>query len=620
MAYNYQELAQTLTGLSPLAEAGIDPDDAFSDQRAAEIQMARQRAGRGSLPPTTPATAAVPSTVQADPAKQTPDPQTQQPPLAASPQVMTPGSAREAQRAKLASQEEEQYRRANELEDQAEDLTNQRLQKSSALQSTIERLRGQRSADSAATPLYGADQKMLPQYKPSFSDRVLRGVRAVAGGGVLAAIDPRIGGQPEYGAPNRAYTTAEAARQGRLAAENQEIGDTQKEMEDLNKQGTADAAEIRAGATTRRDTNRLLHDTATDITKQEENANNTPEAKAQKDALVSQNEYNQRQVRLRTDPALSKLNSTQKAYYAATGKIPEPHYASAEEQEWNAAHAAWVRDHGGKRPGLDGIREITKALGKGRQGDTGMTDSQKNSVIAKKDTAISRAMAQIGKSDRQGNIYTKEDARRDAQAAQDAFEEEILASGGTVDHMEMDDNLNWKKASGNRAPKAAPNGAPEGASSEVYDQSGNLIGHGVNGKYVPLGGPSRNPNQGDAASASPSYITPSLHGQKISGLSKPGNIDLSRRKDIQNPDGSHSSVFSMSFGTDDGEVLVPGVGDGTTYPYRKLTEKEALDQYRKTGKNFGTFNTPENADRYGTTLHKDQEKMKSVNGWLVSGQ
>lgn len=137
-----------------------------------------------------------------------------------------------------------------------------------------------------------------------------------------------------------------------------------------------------------------------------------------------------------------------------------------------------------------------------------------------------------------------------------------------------------------------------------------------------LSGPPTNPKQGDsqtttaASLEAPVVVTPSF--TNTNDLVKPGNIDLNARPDIKNSDGSHSSVFSMSFGTDDGEVLVPGVGDGKTYPLRKLTTKEALDQYHKTGKNLGTFKTPKAADAYGATLHKDQSKMKVVNGTLKS--
>jgi hypothetical protein len=95
-------------------------------------------------------------------------------------------------------------------------------------------------------------------------------------------------------------------------------------------------------------------------------------------------------------------------------------------------------------------------------------------------------------------------------------------------------------------------------------------------------------------------------------MTKPGNVDVTNRPNIKNPDGSHSSVFTMSFGTDNGEVLVPGVGDGKTYPLRKLSTHEALDQFRKTGNNFGTFRTPEQATAYAEILHEDQAKYGNV--------
>lgn len=110
--------------------------------------------------------------------------------------------------------------------------------------------------------------------------------------------------------------------------------------------------------------------------------------------------------------------------------------------------------------------------------------------------------------------------------------------------------------------------------------------------------------------STPAYVTPSYKSGKVPGMVQQGNVDLNTRPNIKNPDGSHSSVFSMSFGTDKGEVLVPGVGDGKTYPLRKLTTAEALDQYRKTGNNLGTFKTPAAADAYGAKLHEDQAKPK----------
>jgi len=76
------------------------------------------------------------------------------------------------------------------------------------------------------------------------------------------------------------------------------------------------------------------------------------------------------------------------------------------------------------------------------------------------------------------------------------------------------------------------------------------------------------------------------------------------RPHITNPDGSRSTVHSTSFGNDAGEeVLVPGMNSE-----RLLSDKEALDQYRKTGQNLGTFSDPESATEYAKALHDRYEQ------------
>lgn len=93
--------------------------------------------------------------------------------------------------------------------------------------------------------------------------------------------------------------------------------------------------------------------------------------------------------------------------------------------------------------------------------------------------------------------------------------------------------------------------------------------------------------------------------QPASLFAASGNIDLENRPVVRNPDGSISTVRSLSFGTDEGEVLVPTVSDDG----RILTDDEAIEAYYQTGKHLGIFATPDDATAYADALHKAQERL-----------
>jgi len=84
------------------------------------------------------------------------------------------------------------------------------------------------------------------------------------------------------------------------------------------------------------------------------------------------------------------------------------------------------------------------------------------------------------------------------------------------------------------------------------------------------------------------------------GQVEPGNIDLYDRPKVPNPNGGTSTVYSASFNIDGDEVLLPLADDG-----RILSEDEAVERYRRTGRHLGRFLDPASATAYAEQLHRD---------------
>lgn len=86
------------------------------------------------------------------------------------------------------------------------------------------------------------------------------------------------------------------------------------------------------------------------------------------------------------------------------------------------------------------------------------------------------------------------------------------------------------------------------------------------------------------------------------GVIEKGNIDIHSRPIVRNEDGSISTVRSMSTNIDGREVLIPTVSDDG----RIMSDDEAIDNFMRTGKHLGMFDTPDNATAYAESLHNQQ--------------
>lgn len=95
-----------------------------------------------------------------------------------------------------------------------------------------------------------------------------------------------------------------------------------------------------------------------------------------------------------------------------------------------------------------------------------------------------------------------------------------------------------------------------------------------------------------------------LQGGIAPGLIAPGTINLHQRPKVRNPDGSISTVRSITITDPMGRaVLIPTVvGD------QVVSNEDAIKHYKLTGQHLGIFKDETSADNYAQTLHEQQAK------------
>ena len=93
-------------------------------------------------------------------------------------------------------------------------------------------------------------------------------------------------------------------------------------------------------------------------------------------------------------------------------------------------------------------------------------------------------------------------------------------------------------------------------------------------------------------------------GHKPNGLLTTGNIDIAHRPHVYNPEtGGYSSVWSTSVEIDGKTYLLPRVSDDG----KILSVQQAVDNFKKTGRHLGQFDSWQDADAYAQALHVQQE-------------
>lgn len=91
----------------------------------------------------------------------------------------------------------------------------------------------------------------------------------------------------------------------------------------------------------------------------------------------------------------------------------------------------------------------------------------------------------------------------------------------------------------------------------------------------------------------------------LENLVQQGTIDLTKRPKVKNPDGSYSTVRTMTITDDQGR----GINIPTVINNRVVNPEEAIEHFKKTKQHLGVYRTQQDALDAAEKLHKEQEQM-----------
>ena len=135
-------------------------------------------------------------------------------------------------------------------------------------------------------------------------------------------------------------------------------------------------------------------------------------------------------------------------------------------------------------------------------------------------------------------------------------------------------------------------------SNVLGDKATNEYGPGFWDAYKQVHAPAQPPFRAGAP-----VFTVGGQGEQIApaGLIAPGNLDLNARPVYRNPNGKISTELSLTIEVGGKQVIIPSIVGG-----RPLTPQQAVEHYRQSGENLGTFDTEEHAEAYANALHERQ--------------